>query len=122
MLAPPHVPDALLDAALDRLEYGTVCVNTWPGLAFGLGAPSWGAYPGHSLQSPGSGIGHVHETFMLDQVRRSIVRAPFRPSRRPAFDPGHKRLLTLGRAWADWEAKPSLLRLLRLAIPATFGG
>lgn len=122
VLAPPHVPDALLDAALDRLEYGTICVNTWPGLAFGLGAPSWGAYPGHSLQSPGSGIDHVHETFMLDQVRRSIVRAPFRPSRRPAFDPGHKRLLALGRAWADWEAKPSLLRLLRLAIPATFGG
>ena len=121
VLAPPHVSAELLDQAIDRLEYGTLAVNTWPGLAFGLASPSWGAFPGHTLQRAGSGIGHVHEPFMLDGVRRSIVRAPFRPGRRPAYEAGHRRLLSLGRAWADWEAKPGMLRIIRLAIPATFG-
>ena len=121
IISPPHTPKEMLDQAIDRLEYGTLCVNTWPGLAFGLGASSWGAYPGHTLADAGSGIGHVHEAFMLDDVRRSIVRGPFRPSRRQAFDPGHRRLRSLGRSWANWEAKPSLLRLARLAIPAAFG-
>lgn len=121
ILAPPHVSDELLDQAIDRLAYGTLSVNTWPGLAFGLASPSWGAFPGHTLQEGGSGIGHVHEPMMLDHVRRSIVRAPFRPGRRQAFEPGHRRLRALGRAWADWEAKPGLLRMIRLAIPASFG-
>ena len=121
VLSPPHVPAELLDQVIDRLQYGTLAVNTWPGLAFGLAAPSWGGFPGHTLQDAGSGIDHVHEPFMLDDVRRSIVRAPFRPGRRPAYEAGHRRLLALGRAWADWEAKPSWPRMARLAIPAAFG-
>ena len=91
------------------------------GLAFGMGAPTWGAYPGHTLQDAGSGIGHVHMPLMLDGVRRSIVRAPFRPGRTAPFDPRHRRLRALGRAWASWEAKPSVGRLLKLAAPALLG-
>jgi acyl-CoA reductase-like NAD-dependent aldehyde dehydrogenase len=121
VLAPTHTPDEALETALAGLRYGSLCVNTWPGLAFGLGTPSWGAYPGHTLQDAGSGIGHVHMPLMLDDVRRSIVRAPFRPGRTAAFDPRHRRLLALGRAWASWEAKPTLGRFVKLAVPALLG-
>lgn len=121
LLAPAHTPALALETAIQGLRYGCVCVNTWPGLAFGLAAPSWGAYPGHDLHSAGSGIGHVHEPLMLDGVVRSIVRAPFRPSRRPVFDPGHRKLRALGQAWARYEAQPSLLRFAALALPAMRG-
>jgi acyl-CoA reductase-like NAD-dependent aldehyde dehydrogenase len=121
LLAPAHTPALALETAIQSLRYGCVCVNTWPGLAFGLAAPSWGAFPGHDLHAAGSGIGHVHEPLMLDGVLRSIVRAPFRPTRRPAFDPGHRKLRALGRAWARYESKPSLLRLAGLALPAWRG-
>jgi len=121
LLAPAHTPALALETAIQGLRYGCVCVNTWPGLAFGLASPSWGAYPGHDLHSAGSGIGHVHAPLMLDRVLRSIVRAPFRPTRRPVFDPGHRKLLALGRAWAKYEAQPSLLRLAALALPAWRG-
>lgn len=121
ILAPAHTPQQALDRCIAGLRYGTLCVNTWPGLAFGLGAPSWGAFPGHTLHDAGSGIGHVHEPLMIDQVKRSVVRAPFRPGRRAAFDPGHRQLLALGRAWAKYEAKPSLFRLAALAWPALRG-
>jgi hypothetical protein len=121
LLAPAHTPALALETAIQGLRYGCVCVNTWPGLAFGLASPSWGAYPGHDFHDSGSGIGHVHEPLMLEQVVRSVVRAPFRPSRRPVFDPGHRQLLKLGRAWARYEAKPSLLRLAALALPAFRG-
>jgi hypothetical protein len=121
LLAPAHTPTLALETAIQGLRYGSVCVNTWPGLGFGLAAPSWGAYPGHDLHSAGSGIGHVHEPLMLDGVVRSIVRAPFRASRRPVFDPGHRKLLALGQAWARYEAHPSLPRLAALALPAWRG-
>lgn len=121
ILAPAHTAQDVLQQAIERLRYGNISVNTWPGLAFGLGQPSWGAFPGHSLRDAGSGLGHVHEPWMLAGVRRSVVRAPFRPAMRPPFDPRHRRLRSLGRAWASYEAKPSFWRLLRLAWPAKLG-
>jgi len=121
ILAAPHSGLQELNRAIDRLRYGNISVNTWPGLSFGLGSPSWGAYPGHSVEDPVSGIGHVHNVLMLDRVRRSVVRAPFRPSQRPAFHPGHRQLLSLGKAWSAYEAAPSLWALLRLAWPAYRG-
>lgn len=121
ILAPAHTPALALETAIRGLRYGCVCVNTWPGLAFGLATPSWGAYPGHDLHRAGSGLGYVHEPLMLEGVIRSIVRAPFRPTRRPPFDPGHRQLPALGRAWARYEARPSPLRLAALALPAWRG-
>jgi acyl-CoA reductase-like NAD-dependent aldehyde dehydrogenase len=121
LLAPAHTPALALETAIQGLRYGCVCLNTWPGLAFGLASPSWGAYPGHDLHKAGSGLGHVHAPLMLDRVVRSVVRAPFRQARRPAYDPGHRKLLALGRAWAKYEAQPSLLRLAALALPAWRG-
>ena len=40
-----------LEQAVDRLRYGTVGINLWPGVAFALMSTPWGAFPGSSLQN-----------------------------------------------------------------------
>jgi aldehyde dehydrogenase (NAD(P)+) len=71
-----------LDRALDDLEYGTIAVNAWTGAAYFLSAVAWGAYPGHTPQDIGSGVGVVHNTLMFDSSEKSIVFGPFAPSPR----------------------------------------
>lgn len=70
------------DRALERLRYGTIAVNAWTGLAFLAPRASWGAFPGHTLDDVQSGIGVVHNAFLLDDVERTVMRGPFRPAPR----------------------------------------
>ncbi|MFG1790856.1 aldehyde dehydrogenase family protein [Nocardia sp. NPDC049149] len=70
------------DRAIERLRYGAIAVNTWTGLAFLAPRASWGAFPGHTLDDVQSGIGVVHNAFLLDDVERTVVYGPFRPAPR----------------------------------------
>ncbi|APE32709.1 aldehyde dehydrogenase [Nocardia mangyaensis] len=71
-----------LDTAIEKLRYGTVALNAWTGLAFLTPRASWGAFPGHTLDDIQSGVGVVHNAFLLDDVERTVVRGPFRPAPR----------------------------------------
>jgi len=42
-----------------------------------LVTPSWGAYPGQTLEDAGSGIGVVNNPFLIDYVEKSVLRSPF---------------------------------------------
>lgn len=68
-----------LDHAIGRLRYGAVGINVWTAFNFLQPRSSWGAFPGHSLNSIGSGIGSVHNALMFDQPEKSVARGPFRP-------------------------------------------
>ena len=74
-------PEAV-DAAVADLRYGTVGVNAWSAFGFLLGYTPWGAFPGHTLEDAGSGIGVVHNAFLLDGVQKAVVSMPFRPMHR----------------------------------------
>lgn len=67
------------DRAVADLHYGGIAINTWTGVVFATPALSWGAFPGGSLADVGSGIGVVHNTSLLADVERSVLRGPFRP-------------------------------------------
>ncbi|NLA09995.1 MAG: aldehyde dehydrogenase family protein [Microbacteriaceae bacterium] len=67
------------EAAIERLRYGAIAINTWTGVAFLTSGCTWGAYPGATLENVSSGIGVVHNSCLLDGVERSVVRGPFRP-------------------------------------------
>ena len=67
------------DEALARLEYGTIAVNAWTGVGFFTANAPWGAFPGHTLQDVQSGIGVVHNAYLLRDTERTVVRGPFRP-------------------------------------------
>ncbi|MGX1540970.1 aldehyde dehydrogenase family protein [Streptomyces adustus] len=74
-----------VEAALSELRYGTIGVNSWSGVNFLLGYTPWGAHPGHTRQAIGSGIGFVNNAFMLADIEKTVLRAPFAPAPRGLF-------------------------------------
>jgi acyl-CoA reductase-like NAD-dependent aldehyde dehydrogenase len=76
---------AAVESAIRDLRFGTVGVNVWSGVGFLLGYTPWGAYPGHSRHDVGSGVGFVHNAFMLKSVEKTVLRAPFAPTPRGMF-------------------------------------
>ncbi|MEU3607297.1 aldehyde dehydrogenase family protein [Streptomyces sp. NPDC035033] len=78
---------AAVEAAVAGLRYGTIGVNCWSAIGFLLGHTPWGAHPGHTRRAIGSGIGFVHNAFMLadDDIEKTVLRAPFAPAPRGLF-------------------------------------
>jgi aldehyde dehydrogenase (NAD(P)+) len=118
------------DDAIAALRYGSVTINTWPGVGFLLPTASWGAYPGNTLANVGSGIGCVHNTFLFDRPQKTVVRAPFAPFPRsfgdgertllptPPWFVTHRRADAVARKMFAFTAKHSLRRMLATAIAA----
>jgi aldehyde dehydrogenase (NAD(P)+) len=73
---------AAVQRALEDLEYGTIAVNTWTGVAYFMPKCTWGAFPGHTRTDIQSGAGTVHNALMLDRAQKSVVRGPFAPAER----------------------------------------
>jgi aldehyde dehydrogenase (NAD(P)+) len=120
----------LFDDAVAALRYGCVAINTWPGIGFALATGSWGAYPGHTRDDAGSGIGVVHNAFLFDRPQKTVLRAPFAPFPRslgdgehtllptPPWFVTHRRADAVGRKLFAFTANPSPLRLAATAIAA----
>lgn len=81
---------AAVERAVDGLRYGAIGLNTWVAVAYLLGTPSWGAYPGNDLSDIQSGRGLVHNTFMLEDVEKSVLRGPFRMPLKPFWFHTHE--------------------------------
>ncbi|MFI9507697.1 aldehyde dehydrogenase family protein [Nocardia sp. NPDC052566] len=121
------------DRAIERLRYGAVAVNAWTGLAFLTPRASWGAFPGHTLDDVQSGIGVVHNAFLLDDVERTVVTGPFRPAPRSvvrgelALSPKPPWFVTnttagvTGRKLAEFYADTNPARLPSLFLSAMRG-
>jgi hypothetical protein len=109
---------AAVEKAISALRYGSVCVNTWPGAVFGLGQTPWGAYPGSTPQDIQSGRGWVHNTFMLEDIEKAVLRAPVKTMPVAPWFPGHRALGTLGRKLVELEADPSWLKVPAVAAAA----
>lgn len=107
--------------AVEGLRYGAVGINLWPAAVFALGTPTWGAYPGHTIEDAGSGIGAAHNALRFDHPERSFVRGPFRPWPKPVWFAGHRTLRVLAERLLRFEASPSLLRVPGLLATAIRG-
>ena len=106
---------AALERAIADLQFGTVAVNYWSAFAFGNGVSPWGAFPGSTSQDIQSGVGFTHNALMLEGVRKSVIRGPFRPWPKPPYFASHRTLHHLGPDLARFEARPSLGAAARLA-------
>lgn len=113
-------PEAFEDR-LASLRYGSVVVNHWPALSYGLVATTWGAFPGHSLADIGSGIGTVHNTSMIPRPERSVIRGPFMVSPKPPWFVTHAKGAAVGRALTRLEHRPSVIRLAATVFNALRG-
>jgi aldehyde dehydrogenase (NAD(P)+) len=111
------------ETALAQLEYGTIAVNAWTGVGFLSAGATWGAFPGHALQNVQSGIGIVHNAFLLDGAERTVVRGPFRPfprsiahgefalSPKPPWFVSARTARQTGQLLSRFAAQPSVAKL-----------
>ncbi len=112
--ASPPMAEALEQAIRD-LRYGAVGINHWPAMCFALGSTPWGAYPGSSLDDIQSGLGFVHNTFMLDKIEKAVVRGPFRPAPFPPWFVTHRRMKEVAQSMLEMEYRPSMAKVPKLA-------
>lgn len=124
---------ARFDELVGDLRYGAVGINVWSGIAFLLGGATWGAYPGHTLEEVGSGIGVVHNTHLIADSEKTVVRGPFHPfpvsylkgeftmaPTMPWFVTA-KTAAQSGKALAAYGGKRSWANLLKIFPPALRG-
>lgn len=104
----------LLDRTVSALRYGTVAINQWPAVAYALGSPAWGGHPSATLADIQSGLGWVHNAWLLEGIEKTVMSAPLRMFPRPVWYPGASGGADIGRRLLELEAQPSLLRMLRL--------
>jgi hypothetical protein len=81
-----------------------VVLNHWSALPYGTVTMPWGAYPGHTNQDIQSGRGVVHNTYLLEDVEKSVLRGPFRMPTKPLVFHTNNRLPDIGRLFTFFEA------------------
>ncbi|WP_418003162.1 aldehyde dehydrogenase family protein [Mycobacterium sp. PDNC021] len=121
------------DAMIEALHYGTVAVNAWTGVGYLTPHATWGAFPGHTLSDVQSGIGVVHNGFLLEKPERTVVRGPFRPSPRsliggelsispkPPWFVNNRTAASTGRLLTAFTGKPSWAKLPAIFVSALRG-
>jgi acyl-CoA reductase-like NAD-dependent aldehyde dehydrogenase len=81
-----------VERAIDGLRYGSVVVNHWSAAPYAMVSPPWGAAPGSTPSDVQSGIGTVHNTYLLEDVEKTVVWGPFHPPIAPMWFHTHRRL------------------------------
>jgi len=81
-----------VERAIDRLRYGSIVVNHWSAAPYAMVSPPWGAAPGSTSTDIQSGDGFVHNTFLIEDVAKTVVRGPFHPPIRPPWFHTHRTL------------------------------
>jgi acyl-CoA reductase-like NAD-dependent aldehyde dehydrogenase len=105
-----------VERAIAQLRYGAVGINTWPALLSALVAPPWGAHPSSSAGDIQSGRGWIHNTAMLEDIEKTVLRRTGTFHARPHYAPGHRSAHRLGRRLAavergaGWAGLPGVLR------------
>jgi acyl-CoA reductase-like NAD-dependent aldehyde dehydrogenase len=116
LVVPPQAAaDPAVGAAVERaiadLRYGTVSINHWAAIGYGLVVTPWGAFPGHTAQDIQSGTGVVHNTLMFSRAQKSVVRAPFHALPKPVWFATHRTAGRLTPKLVRFEAEPSPAKL-----------
>ncbi|MCL4676775.1 MAG: aldehyde dehydrogenase, partial [Pararhodobacter sp.] len=118
---------------LAEFRYGTIAINAWTGLGFLLAPVPWGGFAGATLQNVESGIGTVHNSFMLDATERTVIEAPWSPFPRnlmsgrftllprPPWFITNRRQHKIGRLLTRFQYRPGWLKLPRIFIHALLG-
>ena len=118
VFAPRHVlapVRAALDATVATLPHGTIAVNCWTGLGYGLGVVPWGVPTTAAWQH---GAGWTRGTLCLSATTRTVIEAPFRSRPLPPWLPAHRTGAATLRALTQYYLAPSPLRLAKTALLA----
>jgi aldehyde dehydrogenase (NAD(P)+) len=75
----------VLDRSITELRYGTVAINHWPALGYAFGTPPWGGHQSVTLDDIQSGLGWVHNSYMLGGIDKSVIRGDLRVRPHPLW-------------------------------------
>ena len=106
--------EARLWRAVERLRYGAVAINHWSALIYAIMSAPWGGYPGSALAEPESGIGWVHNTFMLEGVEKTVLEGPLTVWPKPFWFPSHRTAEKLAWQVIDLYHRPVAIKLPKL--------
>lgn len=121
------------DHLVEQLRYGTIAINAWTGVGYLTATATWGAFPGHKRNDIQSGVGVVHNAFLLDRPERTVVRGPFRPAPRsvfrgewslspkPPWFVNNRTAATTGRLLVDFAGAPGWSKLPAIFASALRG-
>jgi hypothetical protein len=93
----------------------------WPALAYALVSTPWGGHPSATLADVQSGIGWVHNTVMLEDIEKCVIRAPLKPMPKQVYFAGYKTVHKVGQKITAFEAEPGWLKVPGLAVAALGG-
>jgi aldehyde dehydrogenase (NAD(P)+) len=112
---------AALDKAILDLEYGTVAINHWPALGYAFVTTPWGGHPSATLENIQSGLGWVHNTYLIEGIEKGIVRGPLTVFPKPVWFFDHARTHEVAQKMIPMEASPSFLKLPNIVWSAIRG-
>ncbi len=113
--------EAAFQRALANLRYGAIGINVWPALCYAIGQTPWGAHPSATLDDIQSGLGWVHNTYLLGGIEKAIVYGELTSMPKPVWFPDNKTGHILGKRMVGFEADPSWLKLPGLMLNALKG-
>jgi aldehyde dehydrogenase (NAD(P)+) len=108
--ADPVVGQAV-DRAITTLRYGTVAINHWPAVCFASGVFPWGGHESARLTDIQSGLGWVHNTYMLGGIDKSVLRGPLKMRPTPPWFSDNHKSRHLGPRLVSMDARPRWRKL-----------
>jgi acyl-CoA reductase-like NAD-dependent aldehyde dehydrogenase len=115
------VVGAALERTIDELRYGAVALNHWPAFVYGTVTAPWGGHPSSTLANVQSGLGFVHNTLMLGNIEKAILRGPLTSFPRPPLFYDHRKMDVVGERLMRYNAWPGWTRLPAVAAAALTG-
>lgn len=115
------VVGAALEKCIDELRYGAVAVNHWPAFVYGMVTAPWGGHPSSTLANVQSGQGFVHNTLMLGNIEKAILRGPLTSYPRPPLFFDHRKMHVVAERLMNYNADPGWTRLPSVATAAMGG-
>jgi hypothetical protein len=106
---------------LHRLRYGAIGINQWPALVYAMMGPPWGGHPSSTLDDAQSGLGWVHNTYMLSGCEKTILRGPLTMIPKPIWFANHRHADSVARSLFRLYSHPRPTRLLPLLLHAMRG-
>lgn len=111
---------ACVERAITDLRYGTVAINHWPALGYGLGSLPWGGHPSATMTDIQSGLGWVHNTYMLEGIDKSVIRGPLVVRPRPLWFTGNPKAAKVARRMIQQELAPTWTGLAKVVGSVLF--
>ena len=101
-----------IQKAIASLNYGTICLNIFPGFVYTTANTPWGGFPNHTFDDIQSGVGFINNPLGLNRPQKSIFYAPFQ-----RIDPvsiRNRHLVEFCRRYVDLQFKPSIKNMLKV--------